>query len=123
MKKLTPLLIFVLLIAVAIETAYILNQTGLLMKPLVSVKKVTPKPLLSYTFTNLKNLKFPQNPIIFGKVTSENNDSISQVFYFLVPKTPGSNVMEKVSGLANIPKKTGTYPVIVMFRGFVPDNI
>jgi dipeptidyl aminopeptidase/acylaminoacyl peptidase len=31
--------------------------------------------------------------------------------------------MEKVSGLANIPKKTGNYPVIVMFRGYVPDNI
>jgi len=31
-------------------------------------------------------------------------------------------VMIKASGLINLPKKPGTYPIIVMLRGFVPDE-
>lgn len=31
--------------------------------------------------------------------------------------------MKKVSGLMNIPKAGGTYPIIVMLRGFVPSDI
>ena len=31
--------------------------------------------------------------------------------------------MKRVSGLANIPKAEGNYPVIIMFRGFVPNDI
>jgi dipeptidyl aminopeptidase/acylaminoacyl peptidase len=45
------------------------------------------------------------------------------MFYFSVPEKPDSKVMEKVSGLMNVPKKAGIYPVIVMFRGFVPDDM
>jgi dipeptidyl aminopeptidase/acylaminoacyl peptidase len=31
--------------------------------------------------------------------------------------------MQKASGLINLPKKPGTYPVIIMFRGYVDENI
>jgi dienelactone hydrolase len=118
----TRFFLLILLIVIAIETAYILSGLGL-VKPTTFVKKATPKPLLAYTFDNLRKTEFPKNQIALGEVVSENNDSVSRMFYFLVPKTPGSKIMEKVSGLANIPKKTGNYPIIVMFRGFVPDNI
>ena len=122
MRNLTRFFLLILLIIIAIETAYILSGLGP-VKPINFVKKVTPQPLLVYTFDNLRKTEFPKNQITFGEVVSENNDSVSRMFYFLVPKTPGSKTMEKVSGLANIPKKSGNYPVIVMFRGFVPDNI
>jgi dipeptidyl aminopeptidase/acylaminoacyl peptidase len=120
-KKLAILLFLILFAIVAVETGYIFNKTGLI-KQITSGKKIIAKPLLVYTFANLKKTIFPKNQIIFGAVVSENNDFISQAFYFSVPKTPGSTIMEKVSGLANIPKKAGKYPVIVMFRGYVPDN-
>jgi dipeptidyl aminopeptidase/acylaminoacyl peptidase len=120
--KKTSLLFLVLCIAIIAETSFIISRFSLL-KQIAPVTKVTPKPLLAYTFQNLRKTEFPKNPITFGLVVSENNDFISQVFYFSVPKTPGSKTMEKVSGLANIPKKSGNYPVIVMFRGFVPDNV
>lgn len=122
MKKNVSFLFLVLFIAITAETSFIVNRF-LLTKQTSPVTKVTPKPLLAYTFENLKKTEFPKNQITFGSAVSENTDFISQMFYFSVPKTPGSKEMEKVSGLANIPKKAGSYPVIVMFRGFVPDNI
>jgi len=106
----------VLFLIVVIETIYII-------KHITSVEKVAPKPLLAYTFANLKKTEFPKNRITFGEIIDKNNDFVSQVFYFSVPKIPGSKTMEKVSGLANIPGKAGNYPVIVMFRGYVPDEI
>lgn len=82
--------------------------------------KVKLLPLLKYTFENLKNTKFPESKITFGEKIDETNDYVSQMFYFEVPEKPDSLNTLKVSGLANIPKKDGNYPVIVMFRGYIP---
>jgi uncharacterized protein len=82
--------------------------------------KIKPLPLLKYTFENLKNTAFPKSKITLGKKVGETNDYVSQIFYFDVPERPGSSNTLKVSGLANIPKGTGNYPVIVMFRGYMP---
>lgn len=82
--------------------------------------KVKPLPLLEYTFENLKNTKFPESKITFGQKIDETNNYVSQMFYFQVPETPESTNTLKVSGLANIPKGQGNYPIIVMFRGYIP---
>ena len=82
--------------------------------------KVTPKPLLSYTFDSLKNTKFPESKITFGEKLDETVDYTSQMFYFEVPERPGSTTYLKVSGLANIPNEKGDLPIIVMFRGYIP---
>ena len=82
--------------------------------------KETPKPLLAYTFESLKNTEFPRSPILFGDKIEETPDYTSQIFYFNVPEKPGSTTFLKVSGLANIPKTEGNYPIIVMFRGYMP---
>lgn len=79
-----------------------------------------PKPLLAYTFDNLEKTTFPKEKITVGRKVNETLNSLSQMFYFSVPKSPNSTTMKKVSGLLNVPKKPGVYPVIVMFRGFVP---
>ncbi|MCX6705661.1 MAG: prolyl oligopeptidase family serine peptidase [Candidatus Woesebacteria bacterium] len=82
--------------------------------------KIKPLPLLKYTFENLKSTKFRESKIIFGEKLDETNDYISQMFYFEVPEKPDSLNFLKVSGLANIPKGEENYPVIVMFRGYMP---
>lgn len=121
MKKVLGLLCIILFIVALVESLFIF-QNQWFTKNIIEEIPI-PRPLLSYTFENLKNTKLPQNQITLGPVISENEDSFSQMFYFSVPKTPGNEIMEKASGLANIPKKEGKYPVIVMFRGFVPDDI
>ncbi len=122
MKKTVGLFMLILSIVVVVETLYIANKIYV-VKNIVAVKTPSPTPLIAFDFNNLKKTKFPKTQIIFGRVINQNNEYISRVFYYSVPKTPGSTVLEKVSGLANIPQKPGTYPVIIMYRGFVPDNI
>jgi len=65
-----------------------------------------------YSYSNLRKTKFESSQIKFGKVLSEGAGYVSRMFYFKV-----SN--RKVSGLINIPTNRGTFPVIVMIRGYV----
>ncbi|RJQ38395.1 hypothetical protein C4559_01215 [Candidatus Microgenomates bacterium] len=81
--------------------------------------KLIEKPLDKYTFENLKKKKFGASTITLGKVLKDEKDFTSFMFYFYDPSV-GSGQAKKVSGLMNLPKKEGNYPVIVMFRGFVP---
>ncbi|HEX9075918.1 MAG TPA: hypothetical protein VF932_09065, partial [Anaerolineae bacterium] len=119
----------VLLAVVFGETLYI-SQTAVVPATPPALPTLTatptptpkPKPLLTYTFENLKNTQFPVNPITLGPVVSENEFSVARKFYYTVPQIPGSAVMEQVSGIMNVPKKKGQYPIIVMFRGYVSED-
>lgn len=114
---------FIFLLFVVLIGLFFVFNLFLFKNQITPLTKITLKPLLSYSFHNLKKTEFPKSPITFGDVINQNEDYVSQMFYFSVPKTPGGKDYKKVSGLANIPKKPGNYPVIIMFRGFVPDNI
>ncbi len=80
---------------------------------IVQKEKVKEKPLLKYTFANLKKSKFSPSQITLGKSLKEQKNYISQMFYY-------SAAGKKVSGLLNVPTGKGTYPIIIMLRGFVP---
>lgn len=121
MKKLI-FVIFVLAVTALAAFVYFVKPAPSLLSPLLQTPP-KPKPLLAYTFENLKQTQFPQTQITVGRKVSKNHNFLSQMFYFSVPQTPGSTTMKKVSGLINLPTKPGTYPVIVMFRGFVPKEI
>lgn len=119
MKK----VIFVsLVLVVSVALFYFLSPKQPLLNPLLP-KIPKAKPLLAYTFENLKKTKFPETQITAGRAIDENANFFTQLFYFSVPKSPNSRVMKKVSGVLNLPKKPGTYPLIIMFRGFVPKEI
>lgn len=88
------------------------------LSPLADTK-ATPaptKPLLKYSIEGLGKRKFIGSDIVLDKVLNDASDFTSYLFYF---QSEG----KKVSGMANIPKKPGSYPVILMFRGFVPLEI
>ncbi len=119
MKKL--LLIFFLLLFVALAYYYFYYHGQSFISPL-GKRSAKEKPLLTYTFENLRKTVFPKSNITVGQQISETSDFITQMFYFSVSQTPKSAVMKKVSGVLNFPKKPGIYPVIVMFRGFVPQE-
>lgn len=119
MKRLFIFLCTLLFIGLFI---YFLNPKLPLLSPLGKPTQ-NSNPLLAYTFENLKKTHFPISKIKFGRKVSETADSISQMFYFRVPQKPNSSDKLKISGLINLPKQNGTYPIIVMFRGYVPRNI
>lgn len=84
-------------------------------------EKVKEKPLLKYTYENLKKTKFQPYPINLGANLSEKENYVSQMFYYKIrDAVDGENREKRISGLINVPKKEGTYPIIVMMRGFVP---
>lgn len=120
MKKVLAVLLIILFIIVVLQSLYIF-QNQWFERNIIEDLPI-PRPLLSYSFESLKKTEFPSLQIKFGKIVSENTDSNSLMFYFYLPKAPGSKEMLKVSGLANIPKQEGNYPVIVMFRGFIPED-
>lgn len=111
MKKIVITLIL-FLILITVITAYFflfIPRKGGLISPL---SKITEKPLEKYTFEALRNKKPEASNIQIGKILNEGNGFKSYMFYFY---TQG----KKASGLINLPDTGGTYPIIVMFRGFV----
>lgn len=110
----------VLLIFLAGETYFLWQNFSVLFPPKPSE---IPKPLLAYSFENLKKTTFSTSNITLGEKVTPDASSFSQLFYFATPKKPNSKEMENVSGLLNAPSKPGRYPVIIMFRGFVPSEI
>lgn len=75
-------------------------------------KPIKEKPLDKYTFENLKKRKFLPSSVLIGKMLKDGEGYKSYLFFF-------KDQEKKVSGLLNIPQKSGTYPLIVMFRGYV----
>lgn len=70
------------------------------------------RPLSRYTIESLAAAQFTASTITIDRVLVENESITSFVFDFNVEG-------KKVSGLINIPKARGEYPVIVMLRGYV----
>ncbi len=71
-----------------------------------------PKPLIKYTIENLTSAKFEPSQIEIGDVLKDDSGFVSRYFYFDVSG-------RRVSGQINYPKVPGTYPVIVMNRGYI----
>ncbi len=99
------------LIIVVIAGGFFYFKKEKLISPLGKVPK--EKPLDKYSFEKLKKTTFPPSSILLGRELAKESSFISQLFYY---NASG----KKVSGLLNVPNLPGTYPVIVMFRGFVP---
>lgn len=92
------------------------REKGGFISPLPSEKISTEKPLDKYTIANLRRTSIPSSDIKIGEQLKDEESFSSYVFYF-------RNEGKKVSGILHVPKKEGTYPVIVMLRGFVDKSI
>lgn len=110
MKKIS----FFLLIALVLSSIFIFVKRKQVISPVARETAIKEKPLDKYTFANLKRRRFEDDgQITLGRVLDDKNNFTSQIFYY-------QSDWKKVSGLLNVPKEEGEYPVIVMLRGFVP---
>ena len=91
-----------------------------------TLKQVQVKPLEKYSFENLRKTKFSPGEIEIGtKVEEESALYDSYIFYFSVQNLEDPDKPLRGSGLMNVPvseEGAGEYPVIVQFRGFVPQE-
>lgn len=87
------------------------------LNPFVSEKKeaVVEKPLLKYSFVNIKNRGGKPSKIKLEKILRKNNGFTSFLFSYL------SND-RKVTGLLHLPDGEAKKPIIVMLRGYVDIN-
>lgn len=118
MKKLffiIPLIIFIVVITI-IFFLYKSNPENILSP--ISSKNIlkTEKPLEKYTFERLKNRIANPGNIEVGAELKNANGFAAYIFYFT---TEG----KKVSGMMNIPQKPGKYPILVLLRGFIDQQI
>jgi len=108
--KRTILLFVTAIVAIGVLLfVFIHNKKVDIVSPL---SRLTEKPLEKYSFSRLKETKFEVSKITFDKVLKEGDGYTSYLFYF-------TDQGKRVSGMANVPKAQGVYPVIVMFRGFI----
>lgn len=111
MKKIIPAVLVLVSISVLFFVYQFVTKTKL-VSPLAKHEK-KEKPLDKYTFQRLGKQTFLSNEIILGSKIDEDAFRTSYLFYF-------KDGDKKVSGLMNIPKSSGTYPIVVQFRGFIP---
>lgn len=79
---------------------------------------VKPTPLVKYQIDNLSGENIPASKIVIGEVISETSDY--STYKYSMQFNPDLGTTQKtVTGIINIPKGTGPFPVIIMFRGFV----
>lgn len=114
MKKI--FLILIVLVGISFLIIYFFLTRSNPKNILSPESEIAEKPLAKYSFSELKN-RIPQG----GNITIGNNlktgDGFSSyMFYF---ETEG----KKVSGMINIPVKPGEYPVLVLLRGFIDQQI
>lgn len=79
---------------------------------------IKPTPLAKYQIENLSKETFLQSKIIIGDLISETKN-YSTYKYFMQFSPDLGSIQKNVSGVINIPKGDGSFPAIVMFRGFV----
>lgn len=82
------------------------------------VSQVVPKPLEKYAIEELSKKNFPEGKIIIGSAIKEDTKYTSYKFSFSFSPDMSSNT-KTTTGLINVPRGEGKFPMIVMFRGYV----
>ncbi|KXK08642.1 MAG: Alpha/beta hydrolase family protein [Microgenomates bacterium OLB22] len=77
-------------------------------------------PLMPYTIENLHETTFEGSTIVIDKELEKGPGFVSFSFHYQVPSKPEQKPTKKVSGMLTLPDKPGTYPIMVLFRGYVP---
>jgi len=122
MKK---ILIITLIIVVSVVLGWLAKDyfPGRNTKVEQITEKILPKPLDKYTIQNLSTARIPKEKIEVGEIIKEDTNFTSYLFSFSLDPTLKNSAKKKVTGLLNIPKGQGPFPLVVMFRGYVDQKI
>jgi uncharacterized protein len=115
MKKLT---VYILISVVFILIGWFLNTAYHLPKSSNPISQIKPTPLLKYTIESLSATDFKASQIEIGKILKDAPAYTSYEFTMRFSPDFSEN-LKTISGMINIPKGDGLFPVIVMFRGYV----
>lgn len=121
MKK---FIVFFLSAIILISFGWLLNSyfQNYISNPVI-INPVIPKPLEKYTIENLTMSDIERGDIQIEEVISEENDFTSYLFSLKHKPSLRDREIKKTTGQLNIPIENGEYPIIVMFRGYVDQEI
>lgn len=109
-----------ILVSVAIAAFFGYYSTNLFrdksLNSPVEKQTIKQKPLEKYAIEKLGATQFEPSVITIGDTLKDEAKFTSRLFFFELEG-------KKVSGLLNLPKTPGTYPVVVMLRGYVDREI
>ena len=116
--------IYFLLTIVLIALGWLLNSLyqNYASDPII-INPVIFRPLEKYTIENLTISKLEEGSIQIEEVISEEDDYTSYLFSLEFKPSLKNREIKKVTGQLNIPAEKGEYPIIVMFRGYVDQEI
>lgn len=100
----------------AIVIGIIYLQQDRSASPLNNRTIIKEKKLDKYSYTALQKTTFSGSEIVVDKIIKDEENFASYLFYFYVRG-------KKVSGLMNVPKQSGDYPIIIMIRGYVDQSV
>lgn len=101
-------------IIVAIILLFLLQDPGRFINPIHEDPE--SRRLEKYAIPQLRKTTFSPSKIVIQEPIEKNQDVLSYTFYFY-------DGDKKVSGLLNAPKASGSFPIILMFRGYVDKEI
>ena len=117
------LLIVFIILASGISGWYLNSFYNSQKSPESPIAQIKPRPLDKYTIDNLSKARIEPVKIEMGEILKEDKDFTSYLFSFSFDPTLTNKEKKKVTGLVNIPSGEGPFPLIVMFRGYVDQEI
>jgi uncharacterized protein len=123
MTKFKTALFYFLTISVFISIGWFANTLYHLPKSSNNpISQVKPRPLEKYSIENLADTQFKEGNIEIGEVIKEDEDFTSHKFSFEFSPDLSKNT-KSTTGLINIPSGVGPFPILIMFRGYVDQEI
>lgn len=116
--KVRFLFLILTLVAIAAAGGYTIGNARK-AGSLTPASLINPRPLDKYTFDNLSKIEIRGSNIVLGEKLIGSSNFSSYIFSFSVDPDFDGRVAKKVTGLLNIPKGEGPFPLIIMFRGYV----
>ena len=108
-KKIFFYLIFIILIVLAFYFGRFYNTNSIIHTDDLNKKNLILK---KYSIPNLKKSEFLGNDILIDELVKDESTYSTYLYYSFDNK-------RKISGLINIPKQSGNYPIAILIRGYV----
>lgn len=87
------------------------------------ISQIKPRPLDKYTIDNLTKIEVPQTQIEIGEPLVNQEKFTSSLFSISFDPSISGKEKKKVTGLINLPTAKGPFALVVMFRGFVDQEL
>lgn len=123
MKILIILLLIFSLIGVSAFIGWYIGRNGSYHKLKPTISLVKARPLDKYTFENLSITDIEHGELTFGEMLGEEEDYTSYYFRFLFSPNLDGTTRKVTTGQINIPKGAGPFPMVVMIRGYIDQEL